>query len=148
MNAVFLAGVFVFPRLVRSERRAITVRLGALAVGTAVFLYARYGTVLAPPLPTPGAVLGPVATARLDEATTATLVAIINSLTLGPVIVAGFALAMNRLLTRPELRSLPVVRHSLPRRDPTRIVATSAAVGTVFYLLVAWSLTGQLVVVP
>jgi hypothetical protein len=40
------------------------------------------------------------------------------------------------------------VRHALPERDPDAIVATSAAFGTVFYLLVVVMATGELVVLP
>ncbi|MFB6222692.1 MAG: hypothetical protein ABEH86_03335 [Haloarcula sp.] len=53
-----------------------------------------------------------------------------------------------RLLTRPELASLPLVRHSLPRRDPARTVLASAALGTLFYLSVAATMFGTVVLAP
>ena len=55
---------------------------------------------------------------------------------------------MNRLLTRPELREISPVRHSLPRRDPDRVVVTSAALETLFYLVVIAAATGDLAVLP
>jgi len=151
MNAVFLVGIFLLPRFIASESAARAVKLTAIALGSLVFAYANYGGLLVglvPALPPPAAVLGPVATIRLSDATTATLLAVTNSVATGPAVVAAFALLMNRLLTRPEVTSLPMVRHSLPRRDPARIVLASAALGTVFYLGVVWLLTGRASVLP
>ena len=54
---------------------------------------------------------------------------------------------MNRLLARPELREIPPVGHSLPRRDPDGVVVTSAALGTPFFPVVA-AATGDLAVLP
>jgi hypothetical protein len=93
-------------------------------------------------------VVGPVATLRLTDATTASLLSVVNSLAVGPVLAAGFGVLMNHLLTRPELRDIPYLRHTLPRRDPDRVVLVSASLGTVFYLLVVFAATGRLVVVP
>jgi hypothetical protein len=149
MNAVYAVGLFVVPRLVPSEWVADRSRVLALLVGTAVFGYARYGALLTPlGLPHPATVLGPVATARLTDATTATLLAVTNSLLTGPVVVAGLALATNLLLTRPELTSVPYLRHALPRRDPAPIVLASAAFGTMFYLGVVGLWTGSVSVLP
>lgn len=55
---------------------------------------------------------------------------------------------MNRVLTHPAVTATPVLRHALPRRDPTAQVAISAALGTWFYLLVVALATGRVVVVP
>jgi hypothetical protein len=55
---------------------------------------------------------------------------------------------MNHLLTRPELTEIPFLRHTLPRRDPDSVVVTSAALGTMFYLLVVTAATGRIVLVP
>lgn len=146
MNAVFLLGLFVVPRWL-SRRQGIAVKFGSIAGGMGLFLFAKYGGKVAA-LPSPADVVGPVATLALTDATTASLAYGVNSIALGPPVVAVFAVAMNRLLTRPELRDVPLLRHTLPRRDPDRIVVTSAALGTVFYLLVVATATGKLVVVP
>lgn len=145
MNAVFLAGVFVVPRVL-PPRAGTAAKLAALAGGSVLFVYAKYGAVAG--LPAPAGVVGPVATLTLSDATTAALMTAVNSLAVGPPLVAAFGVLMNRLLTRPELRDVPLVRHSLPRRDPDRVVVTSAGLGTVFYLLVVAAATGELVVVP
>lgn len=55
---------------------------------------------------------------------------------------------MNHLLTRPELTDIPVLRHTLPRRDPDTVVVTSAALGTPFYLLVVTAATGRAILIP
>lgn len=150
MNAIFLVGLFGLPRFL-SPRRANALKFTAIVAGVAVFLYANYGGVLAaatPLIPAPAAVLGPVATLALSDATTSQLLEVTNSLLTAPLLIAVVAVSMNRILTHPELADLPLVRHSLPDRDPTRIVATSAALGTVFYLSVVAAATGDLVVVP
>jgi hypothetical protein len=145
-NIVVLLGVFVVPRLL-PERAATLTKVTALVVGPALFLYAKYGAVL-PVGPEPAALLGPVATLQLSPATVAGLTTSVNSLVLGPVLVAGVAVLSNHLLTRPEIRSLPVIRHTLPRRDPDTVVVVSAAFGTLFYLLFVYAATGAVVVVP
>jgi hypothetical protein len=55
---------------------------------------------------------------------------------------------MNRVLTRPELTDLPFVRHTLPRRDPDRVVVTSAALGTAYYLVVVTVWADRLILLP
>ncbi|QAU14321.1 hypothetical protein EKH57_03630 [Halorubrum sp. BOL3-1] len=146
MNAVFLVGVFLAPRLLPTARRN-HVKFLALVLGGVVFLYASYGGIV-PWLPNPATVLGPVATAALGDGTTRWLFRVVNSIVVGPLLVALFGIAMNRILTRPELTDIPVVRHALPRRDPDAVVVTSAAFGTAFYLLVVTAATGHLIVVP
>jgi hypothetical protein len=146
MNAVLLVGVLLVPQ-VTSAQMAVGSKVVAIVVGPALFFYARYGAAV-PGLPEPAAVLGPVATTTLSDATTALLMELANSLLVGPLLVAGFALLMNYLLTHPEVRDIPVVQHSLPNRDPVRVVGLSAALGTVFYLLVVAGASGGLVVVP
>lgn len=147
MNAVFLVGVFLVPRPLR-DRRASDVKLLALILGSVLFFYANYGAVVAPPLPTPATTLGPVATFALDAETTRWLFRLVNSVVLGPLAVAVFGVGTNHVLTRPELADIPLVRHALPRRDPDVVVATSAALGTVFYLTVVGLVTGRLVLFP
>lgn len=144
MNAVFLVGIFLLPRLLSSERGQRGTKVAAIGLGGAVFAYANYGTAVAAgtPLPPPATVLGPVATLTLAPSIVAALVRLFNDPLTGPVVVALVALVMNRLLTRPELTSVPLVRHSLPRRDPARTVLASAALGTVFYLAVAALVAG------
>jgi len=146
MNLVFLVGLFALP-WVLPPRRAIAVKFLAIVLGIALFLYANYGSAL-PVVPDPAAVVGPVATLRLSDATTARLMELVNSLVVGPLFVGAFGVLMNHILTRPELRDIPFVRHTLPRRDPDRIVVTSASFGTVFYLLVVAATTGRLILVP
>jgi hypothetical protein len=146
MNAVLLVGVLLVPQ-VTSAQMAVGSKVVAIVVGPALFFYARYGAAV-PGLPEPAAVLGPVATTTLSDGTTAQLMELANSLLVGPLLVAGFALLMNYLLTHPEVRDIPVVQHSLPNRDPVRVVGLSAALGTVFYLLVVAGASGGLVVVP
>jgi hypothetical protein len=147
MNAVFLVGVFLVPRPL-TDRRASGVKLFALVLGSALFLYANYGAVAAPPLPSPATILGPVATFALDAATTEWLFRLVNSLLIGPLAVAVFGVGTNHVLTRPALTDIPFVRHALPRRDPDVVVATSAALGTAFYLAVVGVVTGHLVLIP
>jgi hypothetical protein len=146
MNAIFLLGVFVVPRRL-SARRAGVVKLLALVVGSVVFLYANYGGV-APFLPDPATTVGPVAAFALSDGTTTWLMRLVNSVLFGPVLVGALGVFLNHVLTRPELTDIPLVHHALPRRDPDRVVLTSAAFGTVFYLLVVTLLTGQLIVLP
>ncbi|QCC47948.1 hypothetical protein DV707_09910 [Halobellus limi] len=146
MNAVFAFGVFVLPRAL-PDRRAGGIRLAALVAGALVFLYANYGGAVAA-LPHPSTVLGPVATFSLGDAATERLFRLANSVAFGPPVVGLFGIAMNHLLTRPELGEIPVVRHTLPRRDPDAVVVASAAFGTAFYLLVVAVVTGDLVVLP
>lgn len=150
MNAIFLLDLFVLPRAVSAGSRP-KLKLGAIALGLAVFGYAKYGGLLAgllPLLPAPGAVLGPVATFTLTDATTDRLLGVMNSLLTGPAVVAALAVGMNGLLTHPAVAEVPVVRHTLPHRDPPGLVVTSAALGTVFYLLVVAAATGRLVWLP
>lgn len=150
MNAVFLLGLFILPRAVRPARRP-RLKLAAIALGVAVFGYAKYGWLLVgllPALPEPASVLGPIATLALAEATTGALLRVMNSLLLGPVVVGAIAAGMNRLLTHPSVTEVPVVRHTLPRRDPSALVVTSAALGTVFYLLVVAAATGRFAWLP
>ncbi|WP_283402573.1 hypothetical protein [Halorubrum sp. DM2] len=146
MNAVFLVGVFLVPRLLPTARRN-HVKLLAFALGGTVFLYASYGGAVSW-LPNPATVLGPVATATLDDDTARRLFRAVNSIAVGPLLVGLFGVAMNRILTRPELTEIPVVSRALPRRDPDLVVVTSAALGTAFYLLVVTAATGHLTVVP
>jgi hypothetical protein len=151
MNGVFLLGVFLLPRLTRDDRTSLRLRVGAIVAGTLLFAYASYGAALAdllPLVPDPATAVGPVATLRLSDATTGTLVSVTNSLVTGPPVVALFALSMNRLLTRPELVTIPYLRRSLPRRDPAGTVLGSAALGTVFYLGVVWLWTGRAPLLP
>ncbi|WP_435064646.1 hypothetical protein [Halobaculum sp. EA56] len=145
-NLVVLVGVFFLPHALPPRRRA-GVRAAALAAGPAVFLYAKYGALLAAG-PDPAAVLGPVATLELAPATVDALATAVNSLAVGPAAVAAFAVVSNHVLTRPELRSVPLARHALPDRDPDRVVVASAAFGTVFYLSVVAVATGRITVVP
>lgn len=146
MNLVFLVGLFVIPRFV-SGRWASGVKGITLVVGLTLFLYANYGGTLSI-LPDPSIVVGPVATLSLSDATVEYLMQFVNSILVGPVVVGGFGILMNHVLTRPELQDIPVIQHTLPRRDPDRIVVTSAAFGTVFYLLVVAATTGQLITFP
>jgi hypothetical protein len=150
MNVVFLVGLFVLPRFVERDRPAGGVKLGTLAIGSGLFLYARYGGLLAAqtPIPAPATVIGPVATFRLPQTAVTTLVYLFNSLLVGPLVIAGLALVMNRLLTHRLLKTTPVLRHALPRRDPAISVVVSAAFGTTFYLLLVAVTTGQLMVLP
>lgn len=150
-NLVFLVGLFVLPRFVASDRIQLILKTTSLIGGSAVFLYASYGAVAAemlPLLPPPASTLGWVATLTLGDATVGRLLAVTNSLLTGPVVVAAVALLSNRVLTRPELTSIPLVRYSLPARDPARRVLTSAALGTLFYLGVVAVWTGRVAVLP
>lgn len=147
MNTVLLLGLFVVPWVVPGRAASVSKALG-IVVGPTLFLYTKYGAALPASVPEPVAVLGPVATLALSDATTTTLLRTVNSLAYGPLLVGAFAVVMNRLLTHPEVRNIPVVRHTLPKRDPDRIVLTSAALGTVFYLLVVGGATGTVVVLP
>jgi len=146
MNAIFLLGIFVLPRRLPA-RRAAAVKLFAIVGGSVVFLYANYGGAV-PVLPAPAATVGPVATFALGDGTTAWLMRLANSVLLGPLVVGALGVFLNHVLTRPELTDIPLVHHALPRRDPDSVVLTSAAFGTVFYLLVVAALTGQLVLLP
>lgn len=146
MNAIFLIGVFVLPRTFPA-RRAGAIKLLAIVLGAAVFLYANYGEALTM-LPPPSTVLGPLATFTLGDDTTSWLFRLVNSVTVGPMLVGVFGIVMNHILTRPELTDIPLVRHALPRRDPDLVVVTSAAFGTAFYLTVVTVATGQLIVLP
>jgi len=146
MNVMFLVGVFALPRLVPA-RRAGSVKLLAIIAGVVVFLYANYGGSV-PVLPHPATTVGPVAAFALTDATTEWLFRLVNSLLFGPILVGAFGVLTNRVLTRPELADVPLVRHALPRRDPDVVVLTSAAFGTAFYLVVVAVLTGHLVLVP
>ncbi|WP_018257460.1 hypothetical protein [Halomicrobium katesii] len=146
LNGTILLGVFVLPRFAPA-RLAGSIKIGAIGVAIALFLYASYGAVV-PRVPHPASVLGPLATLTLTESTTGWLVRAFNSALVGPLLVGVFGVAMNILLTRPELTTIPLLHHSLPSRDPALVVATNAAAGTLFYLLVVGGTTGQLFLVP
>lgn len=146
MNTVFLIGVFVLPRTLPAHRAGV-VKFLAIVFGGAVFLYANYGEALTL-LPLPSTVLGPVATFTLGDDTTEWLFRLVNSVTLGPLLVGAFGVLMNHVLTRPELTDVPLVRHALPRRDPDVVVVASAAFGTAFYLIVVTAATGQVILLP
>ena len=146
MNLTFFIGVFVLPRFL-PVRRAGAVKLFALFLGGAVFLYASYGGAV-PVLPHPARVLGPIATITLGDDTTLWLYRLVNSVAFGPVLVGVFGVFMNHVLTRPELTDIPFVQHALPRRDPDRVVVTSAAFGTAFYLGIVAVATSELIIVP
>lgn len=150
MNVVFLVGLFIVPRFVTNARLRGMVKLGGIFLGSGLFLYANYGGLLAAltSIPAPAAVLGPVATFRLSATATVLLSRLFNSLATGPLVVAGFALVMNGLLTHPALKTTPLVRHTLPRRDPVRSVVVSAALGTMFYLVVSAIVTGNVILLP
>lgn len=150
-NAVFVLGIFVVPRFLAEERRALAVKLGAIAVGAALIGYVKLGPTVASSVaavPRPAAVLGPVATVSLGQGTLSVLLDVMNSLVLGPPLVALLGFVLNRILTHPALKEIPVLRHTLPRRDPWQAVVVSAALGTVFYLLFLALAIGQLVLVP
>jgi hypothetical protein len=146
MNIAFLLGLFVLPRPL-SARRGKLVKLIAIVLGVALFLYAKYGHVITV-LPPPRVVLGPIATFALGDGATEWLLQLVNSLLFGPIVVGTLGVLMNHLLTRPELTEIPFLRHTLPRRDPDSVVVTSAALGTLFYLLVVTAATGRVVLVP
>jgi len=146
MNVIFLVGVFVLPQFL-SVPRARIVKLVAIALGGAVFLYASYGGVVSA-VPHPSRVLGPVATVTLGDDTTLWLYHLVNSIAFGPILVGAFGISMNHVLTRPELTDVPFVRHTLPRRDPDLVVVTSAAFGTAFYLVVVAVATAEFVLIP
>jgi len=150
MNAVFLVGIFLLPRAMAGERRRNGTKFLAIALGGLVFAYASYGAAVASvtPLPHPAAVLGPVATLTLAPATVDAAFRTFNSVATGPPVIAALAFLLNRVLTRPELASMPLVRHSLPRRDPARTVLASAALGTLFYLGVAAAMSGSVTLGP
>ncbi|ELZ21116.1 hypothetical protein C475_19198 [Halosimplex carlsbadense 2-9-1] len=141
MNVVFLVGLFVVPRFV-DDTRAGMVKLLAIAAGSLVFLYANYGGAVGL-LPEPSTVLGPVATFRLGDEATRWLLRAFNSVLFGPILVGLFGGMMNRILTRPELSGIPLAEYALPARDPDSVVLTSAALGTAFYLVVVFLLTGR-----
>ncbi|WP_435197391.1 hypothetical protein [Natronomonas sp. EA1] len=146
MNIAFLLGLFVLPRPL-SVRRGRLVKLIAIVLGVALFLYAKYGQAMTV-LPPPQLVLGPIATFTLGDRATEWLLRLVNSLLFGPLVVGTFGVVMNHVLTRPELTEIPVFHHALPRRDPDSVVVTSAALGTMFYLLVVLAATGRAVLVP
>jgi hypothetical protein len=146
MNATFLVGIFVAPRLLPTRRVGV-VKLLAIVAGGVVFLYANYGDAV-PLLVAPSSILGPVATFALGDATTEWLFRLVNSIVFGPLLVGVFGVVMNHLLTRPELADIPYLRHALPRRDPDLVVVTNAALGTAFYLGVVAAATGRLVILP
>lgn len=140
-NLVLLVGLFVLPRVL-PERVAVRVKLATVAAGVGLFAVLNYGSAVGIGFD-PSTPLGALATLRLGDAAVARALSVVNGLLTGPPLIAAFALAMNRVLTRPELADVPLVRHTLPRRDPDRIVATSAALGTLFYLLVVAVATGD-----
>ena len=146
MNAIFLLGLFIVPRAL-APKWAVASKVFAIGAGSAVFLYGTYGAAV-PLLPPPATVLGPVATAALSDRTTAWLFGLANSIAFGPLLIAVLGVGLNHVLTRPELTELPVIHRALPRRDPDAVVARSAALGTIFYLVVVYFATGQLIVVP
>lgn len=146
MNAVLLVGIFVLPRVL-SPRYRPAAKLLAIAAGGAVFIYATYGGAISF-LPAPASVLGPVATVSLTDMTTEWLFRLANSIAFGPPLVAAFGVAMNHILTRPELRDLPIIRRTLPHRDSDQVVAASAAFGTTFYLILVAAATGEVVLLP
>ena len=146
MNATFVVGVFLLPRFLPAHR-AGAVKLAAIGLGGATFVYATYGGAVGV-LPDPAATIGPVATLSLGDAAVGWLFRAANSVVVGPPLVAAVAVGLNRVLTRPELVDVPLVRHSIPRRDLDLVVATNAAFGTAFYLLVVAIGTGQVILLP
>jgi hypothetical protein len=146
MNAAFAVGVFVLPRVL-PERRRGAVRLVAIVLGAVTFAYATYGGAVAA-LPDPAATLGPVATLSLSDAAVERLFRAANSVAVGPPLVAAVGVGLNRVLTRPELADMPLLRCALPKRDPDPVVAANAAFGTGFYLLVVAVATGRVIVLP
>jgi hypothetical protein len=146
MNAVFVLGLFVLPRPL-SARRGRVVKLVAIFLGLALFVYAKYGQAMTV-LPPPQVVLGPIATFALGPEATEWLIRVVNSLLIGPLLVGVFGVVLNHVLTRPELTEIPLLRHTLPRRDPDSVVVTSAALGTAFYLVVVAAATGRVVILP
>ncbi|MFB6219353.1 MAG: hypothetical protein ABEH77_09325 [Halobacteriaceae archaeon] len=147
MNAVFVLGLFVAPHLLPVRWR-LPAKVAGVAGGILVFLYARYWWVLGGLLPPAPALLGPAATLTLSEAAVGWLMDLLNSLLVGPPAVAAVTFVMNRLLTRPELTSIPGFRHALPDRDPWEVVVPSAVLGTVFYLGFQAAVTGRLLLLP
>ncbi|MFC7133687.1 MULTISPECIES: hypothetical protein [Salinibaculum] len=150
MNAVFVVGIFLVPRVVDERRRALAVKLGAIALGILLFGYVKLGAAAASlgVVPAPAPLLGPVATLSLSQGSLEVLLRTMNSLLLGPPLVAILGYAMNRVMTHPAVTDIPLLHYTLPRRDPWRAVAASASLGTVFYLLFLGAVTGRLVVVP
>lgn len=126
------------------------IKLGGIFLGSGLFLYANYGGLLAArtSLPTPAAVLRQVTTFRLSATAKVFLSRLFNSLATGPLIVAGFALVMNGLLTHPALKITPLVRHTLPRRYPVSSVVVNATLGTLFYRIVSGIVTENVILLP
>jgi hypothetical protein len=150
-NAVFVLGIFVLPRFVAGDRRSLAVKLGAIAVGLFLFGYVKAGGAMADAVgvvPEPAAALGPIATATLRERDLALLLRLTNSLLTGPFLVALVGYVANRVMTHPAVTEIPLLHYTLPERDPWRVVAVSASLGTVFYLLFLAAFTGRFVLVP
>jgi len=146
MNGIIVFGVFGLARFVPSSL-AGRVKIGAIVLGVVVFLFAKYGAVV-PLVPAPEVVLGPIATLTLASPDVEWLFRLFNSVLFGPVVVGTFGVVMNHLLTRPELTDIPLLRHTLPRRDPDPVVVTNAALGTTFYLLIVTATTGRTILLP
>jgi hypothetical protein len=146
-NAIFVTGIFLLPRFVDADRPSTAVKVGALLAGMALFAYVKVGGTVGA-VPRPAAVVGPVATLSLTAADIGFLMRLMNSLLLGPPLVAVVGYATNRVMTHPAVTDIPLLHHTLPRRDPWPAVAVSASLGTVFYLLFRGAFTGHLVVVP
>lgn len=146
MNVTLLLGLFVLPRPL-SVRRGRLVKFSAIILSIVLFLYAKYGQAVTV-LPPPQMVLGPIATFTIGDEPTELLFRLVNSLLFGPLLVGVVGVFMNHVLTRPELTEIPLLRHTLPRRDPDTVVVTSAALGTIFYLLIVTAATGRAILVP
>lgn len=151
MNLVFLVGIFLLPRLVADGRRSVAVKVGAIILGVGLFGYVKFGATAAAVVglvPQPATVVGPVATLSMSEQTLDFLLRAMNSLLVGPPLVALVGYVLNRIMTHPEVTNIPLLHYTIPRRDPWKVVAVSASLGTVFYLLFLAALTGRLVLVP
>ncbi|MBB6647632.1 hypothetical protein H5V44_15290 [Halobellus sp. MBLA0160] len=146
MNTIFVAGVFLLPRVL-PKRQTGTLKLAAIVLGVVTFVYATYGDTVAT-LPDPATTLGPVATLTLDDTVVERLFRTANSVTIGPPLVATVGVGLNRVLTRPELTDIPLVRYSLPKRDRDLVVAANAAFGTAFYLFVVAVSTRDVILFP
>jgi len=117
MNAVILLRMFLLPKLFPGRQSGV-IRLLASVFAGLVFLYANYGGAV-PVILQPSTVLGPIATFALDDATTLWLFRLVNSITCSPVVVGGFAVLMNHILTRPNLTDIR--SSSMPSRGVIRI---------------------------
>lgn len=143
---VYGLGIFVLPRYVDNQRLKDIIRVGFIIFGFALYVYIVHGTKFG--LPPAEQTLGPMFSYVLEQEYIQSMMKVTNSFLTGPVVVGLFAIVNNIVLTSQAVYEVPLIRQSVPERQSILVVFNSAAIGTVFYLIIKGVYQGGFSLIP